>query len=288
MRLVNRFALFISQVLFSAITPFLLIPRIARMRVTRTVISFCFGRSYGNRYDKIIDSFQGRYGLAMAEGLAKAEEMAIGEVSLIVDCGTGTGFVTRQAAEFFPHSTFIAFDLLQGMLKQARDNCKEISTNVFHVQADVFSLPLADESADLILVQNTMPCWEEFARVCRPGGIVIYVDTAAGWIVNVAKRLIKKRRLFTSVTGRRVEMGFYLLAKKKAGGGDRHVRIPPEGETALQRLTALLRCPVDKSNIALKKDRLICPHGHEYSFCNDFPIMLAKIDQPGKQTGVAL
>ncbi len=68
---VNRFALFASQILFSVITPPLLIPRIANLRFTRSFISFCFGRSYGNRYQTIIDSFQGRYGLAMAEGLKK-------------------------------------------------------------------------------------------------------------------------------------------------------------------------------------------------------------------------
>lgn len=211
---VNRLALFASQIIFSIITPPLLIPRIANLRFTRSFISFCFGRSYGNRYQTIIDSFHGRYGLAMAEGLKKVKEIAGDKISVVTDCGTGTGFVTRQAAEQFPNATFIAFDILLGMLRQARDNCKDISTDVFHVQADAFALPLADESVDLLLAQNTMPCFSEFARVCRPGGMIIYVDSSAGWIANLVKRLVEKQRLFESVMGERVDLGFYVLAKK--------------------------------------------------------------------------
>lgn len=277
MKPMNRFALFMSQVVFSVITPFLLMPSVAKLRIIRSLIAFCFGRLYGKHYNRIIDSFQGRYGLTMAEGLAKVKETADGGVSLVVDCGTGTGFVTRQAAEYFPRSTFIAFDLLPGMLQQARDNCKEIGTDVFHVQADVFSLPLADESADLILAQNTMPCFKEFARVCRPGGIVLYVDTAAGWIANLAKRLIEKQRLFGAVRGGRADIGFYVLAQK-AGGKKSQGLV--EGKTRQERLAALLRCPLDNGNLVIEREHLICAHRHEYSICDGIPVMLAKGDRP--------
>ena len=43
-----------------------------------------------NLYDKFIDSFQGKYGLAMAEGLAKAKEITGDKIHVAVDCGTGT------------------------------------------------------------------------------------------------------------------------------------------------------------------------------------------------------
>lgn len=247
---INRLALFASQIVFSVITPFLLIPGIAKLRFTRSIISFCFGRSYGNRYQKIIDSFKGRYGLAMAEGLAQAKEIGGDNISVVADCGTGTGFVTRQAAEEFTHATFIAFDILPGMLRQARDNCKDISTDVFHVQADAFTLPLADASVDLLLAQNTMPCFSEFARVCRPGGMIIYVDSSAGWIASMAKRLIEKQRLFERVLGERVDLGFYVLAQKKAEVQKAN-KISIEGKTKDERLYGLLRCPLDKNKIIL-------------------------------------
>jgi hypothetical protein len=36
----------------------------------------------------------------MAKGLAKVREIAGNQVSVVADCGTGTGFVTTQAAEY--------------------------------------------------------------------------------------------------------------------------------------------------------------------------------------------
>jgi ubiquinone/menaquinone biosynthesis C-methylase UbiE/uncharacterized protein YbaR (Trm112 family) len=272
---VNRLALFASQIIFSVITPPLLIPRIANLRLTRSFISFCFGQSYGNRYQNIIDSFQGRYDLAMAEGLRKTKEIAGDNISLIADCGTGTGYVTRQAAKIFPHATFIAFDILPGMLMQARDNCKDISTDVFHVQADSFALPLADESVDLLLVQNTMPCFSEFVRVCRPGGMIIYVDSSAGWIVSIAKRLIEKQQLFGRVLGEKVDLGFYILSQKRDEGQELNETFI-KGNTKDERLYSLLRCPLDKSKVVLDRESVRCEHNHQYPIYSGFPVMMTK------------
>ncbi len=268
----NRLAHFVAQIIFSVITPPLLIPRIAKLRFTRFFISFCFGHAYGNRYEKIIDSFQGRYGLAMAEGLAKAKEIAGDKISVVVDCGTGTGFVTKQAAEQFPNATFIAFDILLGMLAQARDNCKDIATDIFQVQADAFALPLADRSIDLLLAQNTMPCFTEFARVCRPGGMIVYVDSSAGWISTLAKRLVAKYGLFEKVIGSQVDSGFYVLAKTAPQEG--YNKMSVVGETKQQKLTSLLCCPLDKSKLVLKQDCLCCEHHHQFPIQNGFPVML--------------
>ena len=211
-----RLSHFFTQILFSVITPFLLIPWIAKLSITRHFIAFCFGRLYGNRYQNIIDSFKGRYGIAMAKGLTKAKEIAGDKISVVVDCGTGTGFVTKQASEQFPNATFLAFDILHGMLKQARENCEDIGKPVFYVQADTFALPFADRSADLLLVQNTIPWFAEFARVCRPGGRIIYVDTSSGWITNLAIWLVTRHQLFEKVMGERVDLGFYILVQTKA------------------------------------------------------------------------
>jgi ubiquinone/menaquinone biosynthesis C-methylase UbiE len=268
----NKLAHFVAQIMFSIITPPLLMPRIAKLRFTRLFISFCFGRAYGNRYEKIIDSFQGRYGLAMAEGLTKAKTIIGDNISVVVDCGTGTGFVTKQAAEQFPNATFIAFDILLGMLAQARDNCKDIATDIFHVQADAFALPLADRSVDLLLAQNTMPCFSEFARVCRPGGMIIYVDSSAGWIVDLVKRLVEKHGLFERVIGDQVDSGFYMLAQKTSQEG--YSKMSIVGETKQQKLTSLLCCPLDKSKLLLKQDCLCCEHHHQFPIKNGFPVML--------------
>lgn len=269
----KRIALFASQAIFSIITPPLLIPKIGNLRLTRSLISFFFGRLYGNRYEDIIASFQGRYGLAMAEGMAQAKKRVGRAISVIADCGAGTGFVTRQAAQAFPGATIVAFDLLSGMLEQARKNCEGIAADIYHVQADSFALPLADESIDLLLAQNTMPCFTEFARVCRPGGMVIYVDSSAGWIGNLAKKLVKKQGLFGTVDSGRVGTGFYILAQK--GGGDQWAACGPlEEEVRDNKLLSLLRCPLDKGRLVPEEGRLVCSRGHSYDSIGKFPVML--------------
>jgi ubiquinone/menaquinone biosynthesis C-methylase UbiE len=211
--LFNRLTHFFAQLLFSLVMPPLFIPRVARLRSTRFIIAFCFGRMYGNKYQNVIDSFHGKYGLAMAAGLAKAKALAGDQISVIADCGTGTGFVTRQAAECFPEARIVAFDLLDGMLSQARHNCKEITNRVTHLKADTFALPLADNSVDLVLAQNTIADFEGFTRICRPGGMVVFVDCSAGCIAGLAKALVEKNKLFKTVRGERVAMGFYILAQ---------------------------------------------------------------------------
>lgn len=270
----NRLGLFLSQLLFSIITPFLLMPRIANVKATRSFIAFCFGRSYGNRYQSIIDSFQGRYDVAMAKGLKNAKTILENKVSTVLDCGTGTGFVTKQAAEYFPDATFVAFDILPGMLRQAGNNCKNIEADVFHIQADCFALPLADESIDLVLAQNTMPCFTEFARVCRPGGLVIYVDSSSGWITEKAKKLVEKYQLFEKVIGERVDMGFCVVAEK--AGDFKPGILTIEGGTKQEKLVNLLRCPVDKSKLAFDGTHLCCEYQHKFPIHDGFPVMLGE------------
>jgi ubiquinone/menaquinone biosynthesis C-methylase UbiE len=199
--------------LFSVVMPPLFIPSIARLNITRSMIAFCFGRMYGNKYQNVIDSFHGHYGDAMAEGLSKVKELAGDKIFKIVDCGTGTGFVTKQAAEYFPEAKIVAFDLLDEMLLQARNNCKEMSSRVIHIKADTFALPIADSSVDLILAQNTIPNFIDFARICRSDGMIVFVDCSAGWIVNMAECLLKKQQIFKKVAGERISLGFYILAQ---------------------------------------------------------------------------
>jgi SAM-dependent methyltransferase len=244
------------------------------LKVTRSIIAFFFGKAYGNRYQQIIDSFNGHYGTAMAEGLKRAKEILGDKVSVVLDCGTGTGFVTKQATKQFPGAIFIAFDILQVMLRQAIDNCKDIATEVFHIQADSFALPLADESVELILAQNTMPCFIEFARVCRPGGVIVYVDSSSGWITQKAKKLVEKYQLFKSVIGEHFDMGFCIVAEK-AGDFEPSI-LSIEGDARIEKLTHLLRCPVDKSRLRIDGKHLCCEFQHRFPIHDGFPVMIAK------------
>jgi len=120
-----------------------------------------------------------------------------------------------------------------------------------------------------------MPCFAEFARVCRPGAIIIYVNSSAGWIANLAKRLVEKHGLFERVTGERVDLGFYVLAQK-AGDANNSSIISVKGETKQQRMAGLLRCPLDKSKVVVEQDHLCCEQQHQYPLHDGFPVMLGK------------
>ncbi len=80
--IINRLSHFFAQLLFSMVMPPLFIPSIARLRFTRSIVAFCFGRLYGTKYQHVIDSFQRKYGSAMAEGLSKV-------MVIFVDCSAG-------------------------------------------------------------------------------------------------------------------------------------------------------------------------------------------------------
>jgi hypothetical protein len=43
--------------------------------------------------------------------------------------------------------------------------------------------------------------------------MIVFVDCSAGWIAGLAKVLVERNRLFKTLRGERVAMGFYLLAQ---------------------------------------------------------------------------
>jgi len=267
----NRIGHLFSQILFSLITPLLLMPRLARLSMTRKVIAFCFGRLYGNKYDNIIASFKDKYAEPMSLAMKKTKERLNNEVLVILDSGTGTGFATKLAAKEFPDAFILALDILPGMLKLARNNCHTLEQRVFHVQADTFSLPLSDESVDLVLAQNTMPAFHEYHRVCRPGGVVLYVDTSAGWIAGLARRLVEKHNLFDKVEGRQTGMGFFVLAQKAYSNGNTYIR--PFKKNDIQ---TLLKCPLDRTDLTFKEKLILCENGHGYPVIDGIPALVSK------------
>jgi SAM-dependent methyltransferase len=268
-RILNSLGQLMSQALFSLITPPLLMPRIARLPVTRRIIAFCFGRLYVDKYDNIIAAFRDKYAEPMSVAIKKAKESLNHEARIILDCGTGTGFVTRLAAAEFPHASVIATDILRNMLGLARNSCRTIKGRVLHVQADTFSLPLADESVDMILVQNTMPAFHEYHRICRPGGMVLYVDTSAGWIAGLARRLVDRHCLFDRVEGERVGIGFFVLAQKTYSQDDSNVTAFTGGD-----IRTLLKCPLDKAALTFDGKLIKCERGHTYPVIDGFPSLI--------------
>ncbi len=106
------------------------------------------------------------------------------EVNSFVDVGTGTGRILELLAPLAKHATGI--DASREMLAIARARIAE--SNLEHIQVrygDIFSLPLDDDTADLMTVHqvlhfldNPSGALEEAARILAPKGRLFIVDFA--------------------------------------------------------------------------------------------------------------
>ncbi|HEY8940887.1 MAG TPA: malonyl-ACP O-methyltransferase BioC [Cellvibrio sp.] len=96
----------------------------------------------------------------------------------VIDLGSGTGFFARQLATRFDSAAIIGLDIAEGMLHFSQQQ-----THGHHIKwlcADAESLPLADQSVDLIFsslviqwCSNLLQLLRELARVLKPGGQLV-------------------------------------------------------------------------------------------------------------------
>ena len=89
---------------------------------------------------------------------------------LILDCGCGEGYYTAKMKSRLPSSEIAAFDISKLAVKAAAGKYKDISFAV----ASVFSIPIADESVDILTDIFSPLAESEFRRVLKKGGIFIY------------------------------------------------------------------------------------------------------------------
>jgi len=104
---------------------------------------------------------------------------------VVVDVATGAGHTALTLA---PHvREVIAIDFTVPMLEAAQQLAKERNiTNIRFVEGDAHALPLADSSVDVVACRksahhfiNAAQAVHEWARILKPGGKVIFVDTIA-------------------------------------------------------------------------------------------------------------
>ncbi len=115
---------------------------------------------------------------------AVAEALGAGPFDLFVDLGTGTGRMLELFADRFRRG--LGLDLSPAMLAYARAKLERAGMQHAQVrQGDIFDLPLADQSADAVIMHQVLhfladpqPVLREAARVLAPGGRLLIVDFA--------------------------------------------------------------------------------------------------------------
>jgi ubiquinone/menaquinone biosynthesis C-methylase UbiE/DNA-binding transcriptional ArsR family regulator len=116
----------------------------------------------------------------------RAIDRALGKRPLgrLVDIGTGTG---RMIELFGPRATHaIGIDRSSEMLRLARVKLEQAGIHPSLRQGDMYALPLADGSADNVIIHQVLhyahspaAAIAEAARVLTPGGTLLVVDFAA-------------------------------------------------------------------------------------------------------------
>jgi len=115
-----------------------------------------------------------------------AIERALGKraIGRLVDIGTGTG---RMIELFGPRSAHsIGIDRSSEMLRLARVKLEAAGIQSSLRQGDMYALPLADQSADSVIIHQVLhyahspaAAIAEASRVLAPGGTLLVVDFAA-------------------------------------------------------------------------------------------------------------
>jgi ArsR family transcriptional regulator len=134
---------------------------------------------------------------------AMRELMGPDPIDMLVDLGTGTGHVLEVFAPRAKSATGI--DMNRRMLAYARARMDQLGLS--HVQlrqGDLFNVPLADATADAVVLHQVLhflddpaPAIDEAARLLRPGGRLLIVDFAPHDLEDLRENFAHRRLGFS-------------------------------------------------------------------------------------------
>jgi malonyl-CoA O-methyltransferase len=144
---------------------------------SKDLIARSFGRAAAG-YDAVA-SLQRAIGQQLLGSAPQAHEF---DVRRVLDVGAGTGYFSAALAERYPGARVIALDLAEGMLKHAAGRFAG-----WRVAGDAEALPVASRSVDLVFsnvalqwASSARLAFQEFHRVLRPGGRVLFTSFGPG------------------------------------------------------------------------------------------------------------
>jgi ubiquinone/menaquinone biosynthesis C-methylase UbiE len=118
---------------------------------------------------------------------------------ILVDLGTGPGFLAIEVHKLIPHARIIGVDPSGEMLEIARDNAAESGMPNFEGKlGKAEEIPLEANSADMVFSQFSFHEWQDQAqglcevfRVLKRGGRIVIRDFNKAWFSGWKRSLLK-------------------------------------------------------------------------------------------------
>ncbi len=121
---------------------------------------------------------------------------------LVLDVGTGPGYLPIEIAKRAPRITVVGIDSSKALVRIAQENAKNegLSDRVRFVKCDANKLDFADDSYDLVISTGSLHAWKtpvlvinECFRVLKAGGEAWLLDPAQ--IINPEAEQLMRRGL---------------------------------------------------------------------------------------------
>lgn len=137
----------------------------------------------------------------------------------VADVGCGWGRSFRFLAERFAPERLIGIDVDPAMLEQSAATARQQGLGVELRQGNSARLPLEDASVDLLFCHQTFhhlveqePALQEFYRVLKPGGVLLFAESTRKYIHSWIIRLLFRHPMEVQRTA-----GEYLQMLRAAG-----------------------------------------------------------------------
>lgn len=154
----------------------------------------------------------------------------------LLDVGCGEGYYARQITARFPMSQVLGVDLSRDAITAAA----RVPGRETWLVADLKHLPLADQSADIVLDVLTPADYEAFARVLKPDGLLIKAVPGADYLREIRQAVSPWLRSGAAYDNARVLEHLRAHARVVSGTEVRVTRpLTPELSRAFARMTPM-------------------------------------------------